>query len=51
MNKVGGTQCRGMLGGDQQFYWDLGSKVETINETWDWSRSFKNYIIFLNHEY
>ena len=33
-------QCRGMLGGDQQFYWDLGFKVETIDEIWDWSRKF-----------
>ncbi|ADL52954.1 GNAT family N-acetyltransferase [Clostridium cellulovorans] len=32
--------CRGMLGGDQQFYWDLGFKVETTYETWDWSRKF-----------
>ncbi|MBL4937755.1 GNAT family N-acetyltransferase [Clostridium sp. YIM B02515] len=33
-------KCRGMLGGDQQFYWDLSFKVETIHETWDWSRKF-----------
>jgi hypothetical protein len=33
-------QCWGMLGGDQQFYWDLGFKVETINQTWDWSKKF-----------
>ncbi|WBW96406.1 GNAT family N-acetyltransferase [Oceanirhabdus sp. W0125-5] len=33
-------QCRGILGGDQQFYWDLGFKVETVNEIWDWSRKF-----------
>ncbi|ERI93405.1 acetyltransferase, GNAT family [Clostridiales bacterium oral taxon 876 str. F0540] len=33
-------KCIGMLGGDQQFYWDLGFKVETIHETWDWSRKF-----------
>jgi len=26
-------QCRGMLGGDQSFYWHLGFKVETINES------------------
>lgn len=32
--------CRGMLGGDQQFYWDLGFKVESVHETWDWSRKF-----------
>jgi len=30
----------GMLGGDQQFYWNLGFKIETIHETWDWSRKF-----------
>lgn len=33
-------KCRGMLGGDQQFYWDLGFKVETINEIWEWNRKF-----------
>ena len=33
-------QCRGMLGGDQSFYWDLDFKVETINEIWDWNRKF-----------
>jgi len=33
-------KCRGMLGGDQQFYWDLGFKVETTYETWDWSKRF-----------
>ncbi|MEG1798294.1 MAG: hypothetical protein RR262_17590 [Clostridium sp.] len=32
--------CRGMLCGDQQFYWDLGFKVESVHETWDWSRKF-----------
>lgn len=33
-------QCKGMLGGDQQFYWDLGFKVEAIHEIWDWSKEF-----------
>jgi predicted N-acetyltransferase YhbS len=33
-------KCRGMLGGDQQFYWDLGFKVEATHEIWDWSRKF-----------
>lgn len=33
-------KCRGMLGGDQSFYYDLGFKVETTNEIWDWSRKF-----------
>lgn len=33
-------KCRGMLGGDQQFYWDLGFKVETTYETWNWSKRF-----------
>lgn len=33
-------KCRGMLGGDQQFYWDLGFKVETIHEILDWSKRF-----------
>lgn len=33
-------QCRGMLGGDQQFYWDLGFKVEKINEIWNWRKKF-----------
>jgi len=33
-------QCRGMSGGDQSFYWDLGFKVETNNEIWEWSRKF-----------
>lgn len=32
--------CRGMLGGDQQFYWDLGFEVEAVNEIWNWSRKF-----------
>ncbi|MBK1810785.1 GNAT family N-acetyltransferase [Clostridium sp. YIM B02505] len=33
-------KCRGMLGGDQQFYWDLGFKVETTCECWNWSKRF-----------
>lgn len=32
--------CRGMLGGDQQFYWDLGFEVESVNEIWQWSKKF-----------
>ncbi|MCB2288536.1 GNAT family N-acetyltransferase [Clostridium sp. CS001] len=33
-------KCRGMLGGDQKFYLDLGFKVETVNEVWNWCRKF-----------
>lgn len=32
--------CRGILGGDQQFYWNLGFKVESISEVWEWSKKF-----------
>jgi predicted N-acetyltransferase YhbS len=33
-------KCRGMLGGDQQFYWDLGFEVEAFTEIWDWRKRF-----------
>ena len=30
------------LGGDQQFYCDLGFKVERINEIWNWRKNFNS---------
>jgi hypothetical protein len=32
--------CKGMLGGDQQFYYDLGFKTQTENEIWNWKMKF-----------
>ena len=32
--------CKGMIGGDQQFYWDLGFKTQAENEIWDWHMKF-----------
>ena len=41
-NRVMGlsSKCRGMLGGDQSFYFDLNFKVEAVNEIWDWNMGF-----------
>lgn len=33
-------KCRGMLGGDQKFYWDLGFEVESTSEIWHWQKKF-----------
>lgn len=33
-------KCRGMVGGDQQFYWDLGFEVESVAEIWHWQKKF-----------
>jgi ribosomal protein S18 acetylase RimI-like enzyme len=32
--------CQGMIGGDQQFYWDLGFLTEAENEVWKWEKRF-----------
>lgn len=32
--------CKGMVGGDQQFYWDLGFLTEAENEVWKWEKKF-----------
>ena len=32
--------CKGMVGGDQQFYWDLGFLTKAENEVWKWEKRF-----------
>lgn len=32
--------CKGMIGGNQPFYWDLGFLTEAENEIWKWEMKF-----------
>lgn len=32
--------CKGMIGGNQQFYWDLGFLTKAENEIWNWEKKF-----------
>lgn len=32
--------CKGMMGWDQQFYYDLGFKTQSENEIWNWKMKF-----------
>ncbi|GAA0127409.1 hypothetical protein UT300019_33130 [Clostridium sp. CTA-19] len=32
--------CKGMVGGDQQFYWDIGFITKAENEIWKWKKKF-----------